>query len=617
MAAQFYSWNFNSVSLAAWNRRGFLVGALGFGALPLLSGCIKSLETIGKQSDSEEKERYGVRTVGEVTSVGNADPIPLGGVGLVTDLEGTGGESANDGNRAVLEDDLKKLGVKNIKELLSSPNNALVMVSARVPPGSRKGDLIDVEVTLPPRSKATSLRGGLLQNCVLYNYDFAQNLLPDYQGNRGALRGHPIAKASGALLVGFGDRRTGDVSFRQGSLWGGGKVQIDLPLTLMMNPDQQLARVSSQVADRINEAFPGTAPGNPGNGPAVAKNNQVVVLKVPPQYKLNLPRYLRVARLIPLNGPGTSISEYQRKLETDLLDPRHTVVAALRLEALGKESISVLKKGLESSNDLVRFSAAEALAYLGSPGCAEELARVVRDMPMLRAYAFTALASLDEAICQIKLKEILASDLDDEGRYGAFRSLRALDDRNDIVTGEHLNESFWLHVVAPDTQPLVHVATSRRAEIVLFGKNPSLNTPFSLLAGEFTVTGGEGEDRCMVSRIPSTGGEPQRRSCSLAIADILRTMAALGAGYPEALELIQQADNCKSVSCRVRRDALPQTVTVQELAKIARAGKGIDLTEADLRRSGSEPGALPDLFSAPTAKTKASSAVIQPVSGTE
>ena len=81
-------------------------------------------------------------------------------------------------------------------------------------------------------------------------------------------------------------------------------------------------------------------------------------------------------------------------------------------------------------------------------------------------------------------------------------------------------------------------------------ETPSLKPPFSLLAGEFTVTGGEGEDRCMVSRIPSTGGEPQRRSCSLAIADILRTMASLGAGYPEALELIQQADNCKSVSCR-------------------------------------------------------------------
>lgn len=95
-------------------------------------------------------------------------------------------------------------------------------------------------------------------------------------------------------------------------------------------------------------------------------------------------------------------------------------------------------------------------------------------MPMLRAYAFTALASLDEAICQIKLKELLAGDLDDEGRYGAFRSLRALDEKSDSVSGEHLGEAFWLHVVAPDTTPLVHVATSRRAEIVLLVKRHPL-----------------------------------------------------------------------------------------------------------------------------------------------
>jgi hypothetical protein len=288
------------------------------------------------------------------------------------------------------------------------------------------------------------------------------------------------------------------------------------------------------------------------------------------------------------------------------MDPRRTLVAALRLEALGKESIPVLKKALDSSNSLVKFASAEALAYLGSPSSADELARVIRDIPMLRAYSFTALASLDEAVCQIKLSELLASDLDDEGRYGAFRSLRALDEKNALIAGEHLGDAFWMHVVAPDTNPLVHVATSRRPEIVLFGKSPSLKAPFSLLAGEFTITGGEGDDRCMVSRIPSSGGSPQRRSCSLALADILRTMAHLGAGYPEALELIQQADNCHSVSCRVRRDALPQTVTVQELARIGRQGKTDDLSASDLQKTGSELGALPDLFSSPAAKPKAS-----------
>ena len=72
MVAQFNSFKVRTASLVGLNRRGFLAGALCIGVVPLLSGCIKSFETIGKSADSEEKDRYGIRTVGEVTSVGNA-----------------------------------------------------------------------------------------------------------------------------------------------------------------------------------------------------------------------------------------------------------------------------------------------------------------------------------------------------------------------------------------------------------------------------------------------------------------------------------------------------------------------------------------------------------------
>jgi len=597
----------NIVSLPYIPSRRNILLAGGWAALQslMLPGCIKSLESLARQGDEPDRERYAVKTLGEVCTVGNAEPVPLGGVGIVTGLDGTGGEPANDGNRAVLEDDLKKMGVKNIKELLSSPDNALVLVSASIPPGARKDDPLDVQVSLPPRTKATSLKGGLLHTCTLYNYDFAQNLKPDYQGSRGALRGHPIARAGGPLLVGFGDDKTGDVSFRQGSLWGGGKTMIDMPLTLVLNPDQQLAKVSKQVADRVNEGFPGTSPGNPGNAPAIAKNNQIISLKVPPCYRHNLPRYLRVVRLIPLTGSSGELTSYRQKLEEDLQDPRYTLVAALRLESLGKESIPGLKRGLENENELVRFCSAEALAYLGSPSCAEELTRCIEKQPILRAYCFTAMASMDEAICQIKLREILAGDMDDETRYGAFRALRAIDKDAEAVAGELMNESFWLHRVAPQASPMVHVSTSRRAEIVLFGKDPALRAPFSIQAGDFILTAGEEDERCSIARIVPGQGEPQRRNSTLAINDIIRSMATMGAGYPEALEFIQQADHCKAVTCSVRRDALPRTLTVQELAKIARQGKTIELNDEDLIRTGSEPGALPGLFDSGKAQAKA------------
>src|SRR5262249_5758519 len=155
----------------------------------------------------------------------------------------------------------------------------------------------------------------------------------------------------------------------------------------------------------------------------VALNHLAVSLRVPPQYRHNLPRFLRVTRVIPLRdvadtpaGEGPQRQSYRQRLGADLLDPSRTVVAALRLEALGEKSIPTLKNGLASKDDLVRFCAAESLAYLGSPACAEELAKFAAEQPLFRAYALAALASCDEAICQEKLQEVLLGSGDDEMR---------------------------------------------------------------------------------------------------------------------------------------------------------------------------------------------------------
>ena len=84
------------------------------------------------------------------------------------------------------------------------------------------------------------------------------------------------------------------------------------------------------------------------------------------------------------------------------------------------------------------------------------------------------MASLDEAVCHVRLAELLTSGREDETRYGAFRALRTLNPRHKLVQGELLNESFWLHRVAPNAAPLVHISSTRRAEIVIFGEEPML-----------------------------------------------------------------------------------------------------------------------------------------------
>lgn len=591
-------------------------------------GCAHK-QTRAQAEDDHERDRYDVEVVGDfIDGITNADPIPVSGIGLVTNLQGTGSDGPQGEYRVMLKEDLQK-HLRNIPELktlyktaeevLSDPSNSLVLVSALIPAGARKGDPIDVEVSLPAGSKTTSLRGGYLLECQLYDYNTTKTLDPKYSGANSAILGHVRAKAKGPVLVGLGPNDEGKL--KQGRIWGGGHCNFDRPFLFTLDSKHQQVRIAMSAADRINETFNGPMRSAGTGAIASAKNNVVVEVTAPHQYKHNLPRFLRVARLVPLReGKNSKKKEdlspdqapgaiYRRQLEEDLLDPAHCVTAALRLEALGSESIPALKHGLHCKDHvLVRFCAAEALAYLDCPAAGEELAEIVKNHWALRSYALTALASLDEAVSRIRLRD-LVTEAAPETRYGAFRALRALDDHDALVQGELLNNSYWLHRVAPETPGMVHFSTTRRAEIVLFGQEAYLKAPFWFTTGDFTVTSGEGDTRCTITR-RALHERGQMCQCSLKLDELLHTLAQLGGQYPEAVEILQQADHCRCLSCPVFVDALPQAVSVHELASAGRNPQktgdlldaGADLSselrtpDAEILQAGSELGATPNLL---------------------
>ncbi|HEY7327216.1 MAG TPA: flagellar basal body P-ring protein FlgI [Gemmataceae bacterium] len=583
-------------------------GVLGAGLLTLIGllGCT-SLQTRSQLDD--DSEHYTIETIRDKVTVGNAVPIPVGGIGLVVGLEGTGGDCPPDSWRDVLENELRKEGVQDIRKVMTSPDHALVYVSGVIPPGASKNDPIDLEVILPRNSKATSLRGGYLHKCHLFNYDFAERLAPsaDPNGPRGLLRGHPLIAAEGMLLVGMGSNDEDETaSLRSGRIWGGGRCLAPTTFSLVLNPNEQYARVAALVAERINDTFQAGYRGDPGTSVAEARDKYSIALRVPPQYRLNTPRFLRVVLdipftpdprivTVPMNDKGDDHRSYRQRLNDDLLDPAKTVVAALRLEALGQSSTPALKKGLKSEHPLVRFCSAEALAYLGEREGGNELAEAVAHSPALRAFGLTALASLDEAVCHVRLAELMTSGREDEVRYGAFRALRTLNPHHNLVQGEQLNDSYWLHRVAVEAAPLVHISSTRRAEIVIFGEEPMLKPPFGLQAGEFVVNATKDDDHCIISRMP-LHGRTVRRPCSLELTKILRTLADMGCMYPEVVELLQQSDVGGTLTCRLRCDALPQATPVEELAELGKQKTDPRAAAAELIPAGQDLGATPNLF---------------------
>jgi hypothetical protein len=570
-------------------------------------GCIPEQLIRGKSEEETERERYGnLKTIRDVCIVGNADAIPVGGVGYVTGLDGTGGDSPADSYRTVLEDQLRKAGVPNPKNLLASPENAMVIVTGLIPPGTHEGEPFDVEVTLPRGSKATSLRGGALAKCRLFTYAQAGNLRQDLNGNGSGelVLGHAVASAEGPLLVGMGFGKDEDEArLKKARIWNGGRTKITASLRLLLNPDKQHASLAGLIANRLNETFHGAFPAGSPMQIAVAHDNLGIDLNVPPKYRLNLPHFLRVVLAVPLHLPSDApgadgATAYRQRLADDLLDPARTVTAALRLEALADDrSVAALKAGLKSQDVKVRFCSAESLAYLGNSAGGEELSTIVKQQPYLRAFALTALASLDQKVSYAKLHDILATSNNDVVRYGAFRALRTLNDKDEAIAGELLNESFWLHRIAPKTEPMIHVSSSKRPEIVLFGEEAKLEGPFALRAGQYCVTATDNDqDHCMVSWVPPAGGSPERRECPLQVEPVLRTLAAMGVTYPEAIEILQQADQSKCLNCRVRADALPQLISVEELAEAGK--KKADGTTADVEilQTNEDIGATPGLF---------------------
>ena len=528
----------------------------------LLSVCVGCMHEQFRSQKADDADRdVESRTIGDLTSVTNAAKIPVIGVGLVTGLADTGGGVPPGNERAQLENDLKKLEVSNINELFTSKTTSLVRLEAEIPPGAKKGDLVDIFVMVPPTCRTSSLRGGKLEMCWLYSFESSQNLSPDPNKGDRLLRGHALVKASGPVLAGLPTGDDDEPSQKWGKVWGGGKVLMpDRPFILEVNPPSVKAAKGIEV--RINETFHG--PGGSAAPIAVAKSDTHVVLSVPGAYRLNLERFLRVVRFIPLDGAPRTDGPYVKKINAQLLDSERCVAAALRLEALGVDSIPVLKLGMQSENEMVRFASAEALAYLGSPACAEELAKQAEEHPFVQAYALTALASLNESVCRTKLNDLLGA-ASPEVRYGAFRALHGLDDHEPALQGEKIGSTFALHRVARTTQPQIHASTGKRAEVILFGQGPALLPPFSFLAGpEFMLTAKDGDSECTLSRYSARYGK-QSKQCSLDVGDVLKTLGEMGGSYVDALELLRQADAVRALNCAVKFDALPKFPTVRDL----------------------------------------------------
>ena len=241
-------------------------------------------------------------------------------------------------------------------------------------------------------------------------------------------------------------------------------------------------------------------------------------------------------------------------LARQLNDPVTTPGAALRLEAIGRDAVPTLLKGLESTDAEIRFAAAEALAYLGESVAAPHLAEAASQLRSARPAALAALGVLDDANGLDALQSLLAS-ASAETRYGAFRALWQIDPTMPLVRGEKLGDACALHILDVGGPPLVHLTRSHRPELVLFGKEHPLADGLRAEAGGAIVVVVD-DGMATVSRF-MPGKDDREVRVPATVTEVARAITGIGGTYPDVVQFLQQASSTRCLTSRLAFDALP------------------------------------------------------------
>ena len=506
--------------------------------------------------------------VGNYTNFAGLSPVLLEGVGLVVGLQGTGGDPAPSMYRTALLEDMRVRNVRNPNTILQSPNTALVIVRAYLPPLMKVGETLDVEIILPDSAEATSIAGGRLLETELHEQAFVPG--------RGMLKGHPFARAQGPVLIdGIGrELNKEDPLLRRGRVLGGAKVLKERELAIYLRNDFRSIRNASRIADAIGRRYHHFDKHGIKKPMAEAKTDQKIVLTVHPRYKDNYPRYLNVIRSIAFRETSVSQRVRLQRLHDELMTPETSDSAALQLEAIGKDAIPILEVGLKSKLLEVRFHSALALAYMEEPSSLPILAEAAREERAFRVFSLAAMSTVDDAQSHLLLRELMSEKIA-ETRYGAFRSLWTLDKNDPFIRplpmgipvkpeGEELTAAekkpqWHLHVLQTKGDPMVHCTLRTRPEVVLFGADQELIPPLILSAGRsIMITAQPGSMTVSITKFAPNQPD-QRREVSLKIAEVLVAVDELGCTYPDVVNMLAQASQQRNLPTTLQTDALPES----------------------------------------------------------
>ena len=535
------------------------------------TGCTNKVPKVDPMQEQQRKVLANKgRLVQDLARPANVNAAKIEGATLVRGLRGTGAdEPPSSYQQLVLNDMSRDIERKRTaKSEIASLNTAIVLLETIVPPGAQKGDRLDATIKLLPNSEASSIQNGYVEDAEMYQYMTADIVR----------RGYRLGVVNGFVTLDPNLIEKGSpLAYKQGKIIGGAVVTRPRPIWLELKEDERSAGVAQRIEDVINKRFSYTRPGYAGKKKvAEAKAGAARInLEIPEEYRENVIRYVNVVCAISFYETTDELNARVDRLSEQLLNPENSEFAAIQLEAIGSSNAKVvdaIRRGLDSTNDAVRFNSAITAAYFNIRQDRPKVAKILTDFARESSkYRPAALATLGVTMktsfdVDAELRKLL-SEPNIETRYGAFRALWTRNPTDYMIQGENMADQFSYHCLNSGGPSYVHITQSARPEIVLF------NADQIYLRGEVDVEANprltiRTEDNdVIVKRYESGDGIDEQRRVSYKVDDVIRALVELGGTYPDVVSFLTQAKTKKllyasdsgseAAECPLAIDALP------------------------------------------------------------
>ena len=518
-------------------------------------GCSSLWPSQSEDADQEARLRELMRIpeppdlIREATVAQGMQPIQVDGVGAVNGLPGTGGPADPSVYRDQLLEEMKRHDIPDSNHFLEQSDTALVRVRATIPPGARRGDVVDVRLLAPKQSRVSDLHGGWLLDTRLRQQQVLQNTVRQSE---------VMAIGTGPVLTRADYTPGMDDALRiEGNVLAGGRVQVTRKLGLILRPEYQHAKMAEALSAAVNRRF-FFFDGTTRRGIAKPLEDDFIEIDVHPRYRDNIPRMMEVVRAIGGKPESSDTQNRLADLANRLRDTATAADAAVQLEALGDSAVPTLLQGIKSPNPELRFYAAEALAYLDRSEAIEPLETAARGVAAFRHPALLALKGLDQQRAIDALKRLM-NEPSLETRYGSFCAIRQRVDGKRSLAGRPVG-SFWLYEVPSMAPPAVVVSLRESPEIVLMGTTTSIQIPEFLIGpgGLMIKRDASRPGQLRISRFQA-GKDDKRTIVNDSVGSVIQGIVSVGGGYGDVITILRMAKDEGYLSDQLAIDPLPKS----------------------------------------------------------